>query len=260
MKLLEAKSVQTTALKHSIEALKEVLTEANIEATENGLKLITMDLTKTILVHLVLDADNFEHYHCSQKLILGVSLLNFYKLIKTVTNNDTINLFIEESNPNILGIQFINSEKERETTYKLKLMDLNEQKIDVPPAEFNTTITLPSDDFQKYCRDMSILSDTIEIKSVSNKLYLNCDGDFASQSIILGETNHGMSFTKNDNNDEIIQGYFNLKHLVNFTKCTNLCNLVEIYLKNNFPMIIKFDVGTLGRLKLALAPKSPSEN
>ena len=259
MRILEAQTVQTTALKHSIEALKEVLTEANIEASENGLKLITMDLTKTILVHLVLDADNFEHYHCSNKMILGVSLLNLYKLIKTVTNNDTINLFVDDSNPNILGIQFINTEKQRETTYKLKLMDLNEKKIDVPPAEFKTTITLPSDDFQKYCRDMSSLSDTVEIKSVSNKIYLNCEGDFATSSIVLGEANQGMSFTKNDN-DEIIQGYFNLKHLVNFTKCPNLSGLVEIYIKNNFPMIIKFDVGTLGRLKLALAPKSPSEN
>jgi proliferating cell nuclear antigen len=53
----------------------------------------------------------------------------------------------------------------------------------------------------------------------------------------------------------IIQGYYNLKSLVLFTKCTNLCNNIEIYLRNNFPIIIKYEVGDLGELKLCLAPK-----
>ena len=49
--------------------------------------------------------------------------------------------------------------------------------------------------------------------------------------------------------------YYNLKHLVMFTKCTNLCNTIELYMKNDFPIVIKFQVGSLGTLKLAIAPK-----
>ena len=64
-----------------------------------------------------------------------------------------------------------------------------------------------------------------------------------------------MTFVKNNNPSGIIQGYFALKHLVLFTKCTNLCNSIEMYMKNNFPIVIKFTVGSLGCLKLALAPK-----
>ena len=61
--------------------------------------------------------------------------------------------------------------------------------------------------------------------------------------------------TLNNDNNDIIQGYYNLKHLVLFTKCTNLCNQIEMYMKNNFPIVIKFSVGSLGSLKLALAPQ-----
>ena len=62
-----------------------------------------------------------------------------------------------------------------------------------------------------------------------------------------------------EDEDNIIQGYYNLKHLVLFTKCTNLCNSIEMYMKNNFPIVIKFTVGSLGCLKLALAPKVEME-
>ena len=38
------------------------------------------------------------------------------------------------------------------------------------------------------------ISDTIEIKSIGSQLVLNCNGDFASQETILGETNNGLKF------------------------------------------------------------------
>jgi proliferating cell nuclear antigen len=98
-------------------------------------------------------------------------------------------------------------------------------------------------------------SEIIEIKSVGNQLIFSCKGEFVQQETIIGETNNGMSFVKSPTEDSIIQGYYNLKHLVLFTKCTNLCNSIEIYMKNNFPIVIKFAVGSLGNLKLCLAPK-----
>ena len=60
---------------------------------------------------------------------------------------------------------------------------------------------------------------------------------------------------KNTNPEEIIQGLFALKHLVLFSKCTNLCPSIELYLKNDYPLIIKYLVASLGEIKLCLAPK-----
>ena len=62
--LLEVKTVQTSAFRVLIEALKEILTDANFEFSESGLKVIAMDSSHTVLVHLKLEANNFEHYFC----------------------------------------------------------------------------------------------------------------------------------------------------------------------------------------------------
>jgi hypothetical protein len=59
---------------------------------------------------------------------------------------------------------------------------------------------------------------------------------------------------------EIVQGYFLLKPLVLFTKCTAMSTDIMIYLKNNYPIIIEYSVAGLGEIRLALAPSSRSES
>ena len=54
---------------------------------------------------------------------------------------------------------------------------------------------------------------------------------------------------------EIVQGVFSLKYLTLFTKCTNLCQTIQVYLKNDYPLIICYSVGNLGEIKMCLAPK-----
>ena len=58
---------------------------------------------------------------------------------------------------------------------------------------------------------------------------------------------------------EIVQGLFSLKHLLLFTKCTNLSNSIEIFIKNDYPMIIRYGVANLGEIKRCLSPKLYSD-
>ena len=182
-------------------------------------------------------------------------MLNFFKLIKTMTNSETLTLFIEKNDENHLGIRITNTEKNSQTTYKLNLLDMENENINIPPAEFETELTLPSSDFQKIIRDMINIGENIDIKSIGPKLILQCNGDFASQETILGETNNGLKFNQITNNNPV-QGIFSLKYLSLFIKCTNLCNLIHLYIKNDYPLVIKYSVASLGDIKLCLAPNT----
>ena len=135
-------------------------------------------------------------------------------------------------------------------------MDLNEQSLSVQPADFESIITMPSVEFQKIIRDMNVLADVVDIKSIGKQLMFGCRGDFASQETVIGEANSGMTFTHTS--DNIVQGLFSLKYLVLFTKCTNLCQSIEIYLRNDYPLIIKYTVASLGAIKMCLAPQAPA--
>ena len=255
-KILDIRTVQSSAIRILIEALKEILTDTNLLIDSNGIKLIAMDSSHTVLIHMKLESDKFEHFECEHPLKIGVNMLNLFKLIKTMTNSETLTLFIEKNNENQLGIIIHNSEKNSQTTYKLNLLDINEDPIDIPPAEFETELTLPSNDFQKLIRDMINIGENIEITSIGNQLKLVCNGDFANQETVLGETNNGLTFTTSQSPELPIQGTFSLKYLLLFTKCTNLCNQIQIYIKNDYPLVIKYAVASLGNIKLCLAPNN----
>ena len=68
--ILNIKTEQAGAFRILVEALKEILTEANFIFDESGIKLMATDSTRTILIHMKLDSSNFEEYHCHQRSLL----------------------------------------------------------------------------------------------------------------------------------------------------------------------------------------------
>ena len=96
--------------------------------------------------------------------------------------------------------------------------------------------------FKKIIRDLSNLSDRLEIKSVSDELIFRCKGSFAEAEIRRTEQKGLMEFIEKPDNLKVIQGEFSLKNLSYFIKCTNLCNSIEMYLENDLPLIVKYSV------------------
>ena len=254
--LFEIRTVQAGAFRTLVEALKEILTEANLEFDSQGLKVMSVDETHTVLVYLRLHSERFENYFCPAKHVLGVNMIYLFKLIKTMANNDSLTLYLPASNPNKLGIRMENSEKSTVTNYFLKLFDTNVDEIQIPSLNFTNIIHMPSLDLQKICRDMNTLGEKldVEITSSGSDLVFRCIGDFAEQETVMSENKDTMKVQKSGSQVEVVQGIFQLKHLVLFTKCTSLCPSIEMYLKNDYPLILRYTVANLGEVKLVLAP------
>ncbi len=257
--IFKVQTVQSGAFRILIEALKEILTDTNLIIDKTGIKLVATDNSQVVLVHMKLLSENFEYFYCEEKTRIGINMMNLFKLIKIMNNNETLTLFIEKSDKNRLGIKINNNEKKTQTLFKMNLLDISEDELNIPPAKFESELTLPSNDFQKIIRDMSNIGENVEMKNIGSTLLLNCEGDFASQETILQETQDGLKFSKNPNMNNPIQGYFSLKYLCLFTKCTNLCNLLHIYIKNDYPLVIKYDIANLGHIKLCLSPNTNDE-
>jgi proliferating cell nuclear antigen len=256
------RTVQASAFKTLIEALKEILTDVNFEIDPTGIKIIAMDNNHVALIHMKLLSKNFEKFYCPKAIDCGISMFRLFKLLKTMSPNDTLTLFIEKEEPSVLKIQIETAEKNLRHTFDLKLMDIDLDKNDIPPTEFESVIRLPSSDFKKLCGDMSALADDIEIKSAGNQLIFSISNEWVNQETVISETNsnNGLSFIQNSSPDEVIEGVFSLKYLVLFAKCTNLCQNIEIYLKNDYPIIIKYSVANLGEVKFCLATKNKTDD
>jgi proliferating cell nuclear antigen len=239
-------------------ALKDILIETNITFQPDGIRIINMDKSHTVLVHLYLPSTNFEFYECKKdKIIVGVNMFHLFKLINCIDNDDTLTIYIENSDyadgiVSHLALKFENGEIKQCKTQKLRLIEPEEEELNYPEVQFSSVINLPSTDFQKIIRDLSCISEKIEIKSVGNELIFKCSGQFASAEIHRAESDGGMEYILKQDSSKIIQGEFSLKNLGYFIKCTNLCSQIELYLENDLPLVVKYNVASLGEIKLCL--------
>jgi len=258
--VLTIKTVQIAPFRTLMTALKDILLETNISFEADGIRIINMDKSHTILAHLYLAAQNFEFYECKkEKIIIGVNMFHLFKLINSIDNDDTLTIYIENGDyvdgiVSHLALKFENGEIKQCKTQKLRLIEPEPEELQYPDVKFSSIINLPSADFQKIIRDLSCISDKLEIKSVGNELIFKCSGQFASAEIHRAESDGSMGFILKQDSSKIIQGEFSLKNLGYFIKCTNLCQQIEVYLENDLPLVVKYDVASLGSIKLCLAP------
>ena len=246
---------KTPPIKYLIELLRDLLTEGNLECSETGIKIQAVDPSRVVLIHSKLKAEQFEEYYCPDTLVLGINMEDCFKIIKNMENNDTLKLFVRKDNPNKIGIEtFCKEENTCDTTY-LNLMDLPYEKMEIPSQTFESVISLPSSRFQKICRIIFNFSEKIEIECEGNKLKFRGCNTNIKQETVIKPTPSGMKFIKNEKPEEIIQGFFELRHLVLFSKCTNLSTTIHLHIKNNYPLVLKCDIANLGEIKLCLAPQ-----
>jgi hypothetical protein len=103
-------------------------------------------------------------------------------------------------------------------------------------------------------------TEKIEIICTSNKVMFSGNGELGQIDFEVSETNGGLTIETNYTcYDEIVQGLFELRFLIIFTKCTNLCNSVTLYLKNDYPLIVKYGIAALGEIKLVLSPSKSDD-
>ena len=207
-KILEVKTVQANVIKILSEALKDLVPDINLIFTKSdtkqdengdeiktgGINAITMAMSNNVLLHLKLDASNFDYFYCSRdKFVAGINTQLLFKVMKTMNNNDTITIFVDDDDENKLGIKFENKQNNFISTKKINLFDIDEYEIEIPPTKFNTVVNMPSPFLNKIVRDLNSLGDDVEIKSIGKKLVLNVTGEAVGDEIEIGESDNGVT-------------------------------------------------------------------
>ena len=237
-------TVQAAAIKSTFEVLKDILNDVNIYFKPDGMYIVTLDTARTSLIDMHLAAENFEEYTCTQDIDTGVNVTNMYKLLKTITSNDVLIISIECKE--FMNIEIHSEQKKTCTKFALKLLDINENQIEVPEMSMTMNTPIPSVDFQRICRDMSNIGDEIQITRSGKSLRFLCKGDFADQDTVIQCTEESPEMS----------GVYSLRYMNIFTKATSMCATVQIMQEEQKRfLILKYNVANLGDLKFYLATK-----
>ncbi len=214
--------------------------------TEKGTKLICINLPRT----------NFLKYKCSgEPLNIGLNMVHFYRMLKSIKKKDTLTLFIKNDDPLNLYIQIHqNGEEENKAAVKsIKITQVRPLNHDIPMG-YEYPIIATSKEFQKI-KTLNKISKVMQVTAKSGKIEFFCDKeDVYTCKVPFGDIDEENENENNDNdNENYVEEYkqtFDAEQILDIVKMANMSSTIQIYASQELPLHFKMNVGSLGTVEL----------
>ncbi|GMM35815.1 proliferating cell nuclear antigen [Saccharomycopsis crataegensis] len=253
--MLEGKFEEASLLKKVIDSIKDCVALCNFNCQPDGISVQAVDDSRVLLVSLLIGAESFSDYRCDRDITLGIDLKSFSKIIRCGANEDYLTLIAEDS-PDSVALIFEDKNKDKTSEYSLKLMDIDAEFLEIDEMEFDSVITLPSSEFQKICRDLNTLSESLQIVVTKDSVKFASKGDSGNGNVIIKPQ------TNLDKPEESVKVdlkqpvdlTFGLRFIADIIKATPLSSTVTIKLSDKTPALFEYKLPS-GYLRFYLAPK-----
>ncbi|EYU18920.1 hypothetical protein ABFS83_04G188600 [Erythranthe nasuta] len=254
--MLELRLVQGSLLKKVLEAVKDLVNDANFDCSATGFSLQAMDSSHVALVALLLRSEGFEHYRCDRNISMGMNLGNMAKMLKCAGNDDIITLKADDGS-DVVTFMFESPTQDKIADFEMKLMDIDSEHLGIPEAEYHAIVRMPSSEFARICKDLSSIGDTVVISVTKEGVKFSTRGDIGTANIVCRQN------TTVDKPEEAtviemnepVSLTFALRYFNSFTKATPLSNTVTLSLSSELPVVVEYKIAEMGYIRFYLAPK-----
>lgn len=256
----EARLAHGAMLKKIIDSIKDLVTEGNFDCSETGIKLQAMDSSHVALVSLAMNREGFEEYKCLKPMSMGINIGSMAKLLKCAGNEDFITLRAGESSDSV-GLVFENPKQTRDSNFDLKLMEIDSEHLGIPDTQYSCVVSMSAGEFQRICREIAIIGDTVTINCSKEGVRFSVAGDMGSGSIALHPNGSDGSDCGKDEIptiiklDEEVNLTFALRYLNMFAKASSLSDTVTLKITKDVPLVVEYGMDLLGHIRFYLAPK-----
>jgi len=260
--MLEARLTQAGLLKKILESIKDLVESANFDCSGAGISLQAMDSSHVSLVSLLLRCDGFDHFRCDRSLSLGINLNSMTKILKCASNEDNVTFKADDNGDNVTFL-FESSKQDKISEFELKLMDIDSEHLGIPDTEYKAVIKMPAAEFQRICRDLTILGDTVLISATKEGVKFSVSGEMGNGNITCRQTGDVDSKPEEAVAIELQEAVtltFALRYLNFFTKATPLSPTVTLSMSRDVPLVVEYRIEELGYVRYYLAPKIEDEN
>ncbi|OXG43807.1 proliferating cell nuclear antigen (pcna) [Cryptococcus neoformans] len=199
--MLEARVKQAVVLKKLLDAIKELVSDGNLDCTEEGISLQAMDNSHIALVALRLEASEFDEYRCDRNMPLGVNLASLTKILKCAKDTDVVTLKASDD-ADALNLIFESPKEDRVGEYEMKLMDIDQEHLGIPDTQYDATVSMSSAEFARICRDLAVLGESVKIECSKEGVTFSADGEVGKGSVLLRQ-NAGQDRSRVKDEDEV---------------------------------------------------------
>ena len=231
-----------------------------IDKEQDLITISNQDDDGNVAIYIELNGNEFEHYFCDKKNVIGINILELFNVIKSVDKDDIIFIYMEKNNIDQLFISTENSKSKEITKTAIHTKDYENEGIEIPALEFDMSIDIPSTKFQKICKDFySFKVKDIKLEVIDKQIIISAGEGYVERHVMFqGEINQNENIEQSSEEDLVLlndyednyiyKGTFVLSYFINFIKATPLCNKVTFFLNNNGPLMVKYKIINIGEI------------
>jgi proliferating cell nuclear antigen len=254
--MFEARLTQSGLFKGVVEAMKDLVQDANLDCSPSGVSMQAMDQSHVSLVALLLRGEGFDHYRCDRNITLGLNLGSVSKILKCAGSKDDITIKADDDGDGV-SFQFESSAQDTIAEFELRQMDIDSEHLGIPDTEYKCVVKMPATEFQRIVRDLQVIGDTCTIACSKDGVKFAVTGDIGSGNVTKKAN---ASADKPDeatviDMEEPVELTFALRYLSFFTKATPLSSTVTLSMSPDIPLVVEYKIENLGYIRYYLAPK-----
>ena len=249
--MIDIATVQSGAFKNFINGISKIIDKGKLIFTEEKIKMFesNKDKDKDILIHLNLYSESFEKYFVKGKKEINIDFKLLQKITKTIKNNETIGITYNEGDT-FWTLKSFDPDKVINKSYKINLIQYESDEINIPPTEFNYEISLSTIYFKDLLNQSKFISsDKINISFNVRSIKFTFKNESIEKEVVIEENKDNM-YIDYISDSELIEGEFNYDNILKCCFFTNLCNMLKIYFIKDFPIVFRYDIASLGDMKL----------
>merc|ERR1719347_628225 len=131
-----------------------------------------------------LTESGFAQYRCDDDQCLGIQFAALSKILKCMTSKDSLSIQAQ-SDGDVVNFIFESTDQKRYSNFELKLNDIDQEQLGIPDTEYETIIEMPSSEFQRICRDLAAIGDTVTISATKQGVKFSVNGDIGSGDMTI---------------------------------------------------------------------------
>ncbi|MBI4143619.1 proliferating cell nuclear antigen (pcna) [Candidatus Woesearchaeota archaeon] len=233
-------------LRDSIGIISELVTEAKIKISKEGLELAAMDPANVAMIIFKLLSSTFIEHDIQEDQHIAVNLANLKQVLKRANPSDILSLEVTEGKLNIqLKGQTIRK-------FSTPLLEIDEKEQKIPNLSFNAKTTLPSTTLTEAIEDAGVVGESVTFSIEPETFSISSEGDLSKVHV---EIKQGEETKIETNSKANLKSKYSIEYLKKMVQGGKLADNATVSFNQDYPLKLDYTVTDKLLLSFILAPR-----
>jgi len=189
MKLVITEPTKVKAFATIFRQLKNIVADVNIDLNYDTMYIQGMGDSQVCLFELLIQKDWFTEYEVNKSFVMGLHCEFMFKMLNCLEDGQKITMYMKEDADKLsVDFESIGENKTIRKCFKMPLMNIDSDHLNIPEKEYQTDISIMSDEFSDLISQLSIFGEELRI-NCKKTVDLTSKGDMGQMTASIEEEN-----------------------------------------------------------------------